>query len=222
VRRRDRRRNPITGLILVIRQARTRTLTPSVFVLIAMLVTACGSDGPGQGSAFVDKADFAAAMVALPGGGLLFGERATGRVRRADADGRVMVAPVAEVDVSTRGQRGLLGLAVDRAGRVFAAWTALDGHLLVGLVAPGSRRTVWRGPASAVLAKTAPSGLAAPSEDELLVCSYLSRRLLRYRIADGRATPDGTLVDDCRLGVAVLADGRVVYATESSIRVVGS
>ena len=57
------------------------------------------------------------ALQPLPGGGLLFAERTTGRIRRLGADG----APeetVATVEVSSGGQRGLLGLARDARGRL--------------------------------------------------------------------------------------------------------
>jgi hypothetical protein len=54
---------------------------------------------------------------------------------------------VAEVTTDVDDQRGLLGLARDSRGRVFACWTrASDGRLVVGQVAPGPERLVWIGP----------------------------------------------------------------------------
>jgi len=100
----------------------------------------------------VANAPGAAAMAALPNGGLRFGELATGIVREADARGRVRPRPVARVKVVAGGQSGLLGLAVDRRDRTFAAWTAPGGRILVGRVAPAPTRVVWRGPPSARLA----------------------------------------------------------------------
>jgi hypothetical protein len=119
-------------------------------------------DTPRSGRVLVEGAAFPAALVALPGGGLLYGERLTGRIRRVGADGRLAPRPVARVEVSTEGQRGLLGLAVDGEA-VYAAWTEPGGRLVVGRVAPGSSRLVWAGPPSADLAngghlEVAPNG----------------------------------------------------------------
>lgn len=100
----------------------------------------------------VGDAAFPSAMTALPGGGFLYAERATGNVREVDPRGRLLARLIAHVDVSTKGQRGILGLAVDERGRVFACWTDSDGTILVGQVAPGRTRIVWRGPQSADLA----------------------------------------------------------------------
>lgn len=252
-------------------------------------------------------------MAALPDGGLLYGERTTGRI--LDLEGEI----VARVRVASEGQRGLLGLAVDAGGTVYAAWTRPDERIVVGAVAPGRERLIWVGPRSARLAngghierapdgtliigigdledpgrvsdrdsphgkllrldpdgppdqrpeivsygwnnpyafgftpsgdlwladnapgddperlvradptgpsttlpeRTAPSGLAAADDETIVVCSYTTKRLLRYRIApNGVARLDGTIARDCRLGVARLFDGRLVYATDDSIRVV--
>jgi hypothetical protein len=56
--------------------------------------------------------------------------------------------------VSTGGQRGLLGLAIDRRGRTFAAFTERGSRerLVVEQVLPGPRRRVWTGPPSTDLA----------------------------------------------------------------------
>lgn len=91
------------------------------------------------------------ALVALPDGSLRVGLRASGVVEDVSASGAVG-PPVARVDVRSDGQRGLLGVAVDGAGRTFASWTRPDGRLVVGQVAPGPTRPVWDGPASAGLA----------------------------------------------------------------------
>jgi hypothetical protein len=259
---------------------------------------------------------FPSALVALPDGGLLYGELRTGRIRWVNGSGRLIGAPVARVPVSTNGQRGLLGLAVDASGGIYAAWTRPDGRITVGRVRPGALRTVWEGPPSAQIANggrltfsphgalvtgigetehpwagpdldgaifeldpqgppdqtprvvstgwhnpfamaftpggdlwvadnapgereerltrgdlqnapvtvlpphTVPSGLAALSERDLVVCGYRSRTLQRYRISlTGPAEPVGSpLARDCALGVVVLADGGLAYATEDAIR----
>jgi len=106
-------------------------------------------------------------MVALPSGGLLYGERTTGIVRRLDAQGRRMPGVVARVAVSTRGQRGLLGLALDRRGRLFAAWTRPDLRLVVARLAPGRQRLVWSGPRSSDLGVG--GHIVSDTDDTLLI-----------------------------------------------------
>ncbi len=122
----------------------------------AVLLAGCGATAARHPTTetrvLVARAPEAAALAPLPGGGLVFGERRTGVVREADARGRIRRRLVARVAVSTVGQRGLLGLAVDARGATFASWTSPDGFLLVGRVDPGATRIVWRGPASATLA----------------------------------------------------------------------
>jgi hypothetical protein len=99
----------------------------------------------------------------MPGGGLLVGDRLSGVVRRFGADGRPVSAALARVAVEGGGQRGLLGLARDGRGDVYASWTAPSGRILVGRILPKPTRIVWRGPPSAPLAdgghlEVAPSG----------------------------------------------------------------
>jgi hypothetical protein len=100
----------------------------------------------GAGDLLVDDARFPAALAPLDDGGLLYGERLSGRIREVEASGNLRQEPVANVEVSTDGQRGLLGVAVDGDGRVFAAWTRPDLRLVVGQVAPGDPRLLWLGP----------------------------------------------------------------------------
>jgi len=106
-----------------------------------LVVVSCARDAPV--GVLVRRAPEAAAMVALPGGGLLYGERKTGRIRNLDGD------VVARVEVRSDGERGLLGIAVDPDDRLFAAWTRRDGRLVVAQVDPGPERIVWLGPLSA-------------------------------------------------------------------------
>ncbi|MGH9000155.1 MAG: PQQ-dependent sugar dehydrogenase [Acidimicrobiia bacterium] len=150
-----------------------------------------GDEGDATGRILVPRADEAAALAALPGGGLLFGERATGRVMRAGRSGRVDRQPVARLAVSTEGQRGLLGLATDGTGRVFAAWTepAADRRLMVGQVAPGPVRPVWEGPPSQKLAN---GGHIAFAPDGGLVVGVGD--LLEPERIDDPAFPHGKLL----------------------------
>jgi hypothetical protein len=133
---------------------------------ITLGVVGCGADDPGVGSpvtgVLVADAAEPVALVAEADGGLLYAERRAGRVRRVLADGTLLPEPVATVATSgaDTDQRGLLGLARDRRGRLFAAWTEPDdGRLLVGELQPApdrpthaEPRLVWVGPSSAVLA----------------------------------------------------------------------
>ncbi len=70
-------------------------------------------------------------------------------------------------------------------------------------------------------ADSAPTGLAVVG-DEILVCSYNTQRLLRYRLApDGEsveAMPD--LTDNCLLDVLALEGGLVAYSTGQSIEII--
>jgi Glucose / Sorbosone dehydrogenase len=129
---------------------------------------ACGGGHSAAPSAshrqrLYSDADAYAALVALPGGGLLVGDRLTGVVRRFTAQGRPASSALARVAVEGGGQRGLLGLARDGRGDVYASWTAPSGRIVVGRILPAPTRIVWRGPESAPLAdgghlEIAPSG----------------------------------------------------------------
>jgi hypothetical protein len=128
-------------------------------------------------------------MAALPGGGLRFGERVTGQIREVDPDGRLVAEPVATVAVSTKGQRGLLGLAVDAAGRTFAAWTRADRRLVVGQVAPRPERLVWLGPETTRLANG--GHLVVTPDGDLVV--GVGNLQARARVSDPHS-PNGKLL----------------------------
>ena len=281
-----------------------------VAVAALILVVACGKPPEGV---LVRNARDVSAMVPFDGG-LLYGERTTGRI--IDLDGKVH----ARVKVSSKGQRGLVGLAVDKEGQIFASWTRPDLMLVVAKVAPGRQRLVWLGPRSTDLATgghiaidpddgslavgigdlqdpgtvsdskapngkilrldpdgrpnqkwtsysygwnnpyafdfsefgalwladnapgegrerlgradptgpntflpkhTAPSGLAIAG-DNVFVCGYNTKLLLRYRIARNQAAlRDGPpIARDCLLGVVELEDGRLAYSTGRTIKAI--
>lgn len=123
-----------------------RSAAGVVIALAALTATAAirwTSDEPPEPRTLVADAAFPAAMAALPGGGLLYGERLTGRVVRVDADGATEV--IGAVPVSIEGeQRGLLGLAV-RDGQVFVSVTEPSGRLQVERL---DGDVVWVGPPS--------------------------------------------------------------------------
>jgi hypothetical protein len=116
--------------------------------LVATLVglAGCGERGTQRPRILVADAREPAALAPLPDGGLRYGELKTGVIREVGLAGGGRGRVIAHVAVSNRGQRGLLSLAVDRAGRTFAAWTTPSRRLVVGRVAPGPLRLVWRGP----------------------------------------------------------------------------
>lgn len=106
-----------------------------------------------------------------------------------------------------------------------------DGRLWVADNAPGRRpERIGRGdpagraaPVRSLTERRAPSGLAAIDADHLAVCGYVSRRLERVDVT-GAGPPrieQPPLATDCALGVARLSDGRLAYATERAIRVLG-
>jgi len=118
-------------------------------VALAACLTACGNGSASSaGSASPPPAApfLVAAMVPLPGGGFLWGDRLTGAIRRVSAAGHATGRVVARVRVATANLHGLLGLARTPDGRVFAAWTDPADRLTVGQVSPGPIRVVWRGP----------------------------------------------------------------------------
>jgi hypothetical protein len=140
-------------------------------LVVVLSAVGCESGQPAaSGRATVERTIVLhdpAALVAEPSGGLLVAERTLGRVRRVSAHGVLATRPVATVDVVDKGQRGLLGLARNGSGEVFASWTrASDGRMVVGRVAPGRARLVWVGPVSADLAN---GGTLQLRDDRLIV-----------------------------------------------------
>ncbi|TML00989.1 MAG: hypothetical protein E6G41_17140 [Actinobacteria bacterium] len=111
----------------------------AVVVILGGLLAAPAAHGK-----LLAHAKFPAAMAPLPGGGLIYGELASGKIWRLSKAGHRSKHPIAHVrHVATEGLRGLLGLAVDKKGRVFADWTGTDGIIHVAKVAPGRQRAVW-------------------------------------------------------------------------------
>lgn len=136
----------------------------------------------------VEDATFPAALAPLPEGGLLYAERLTGRVRHVAGTRWLAPDPVAEVRVSTDGQRGLLGLAV-RSDEVFAAWTDPDEILVVARVAPAPARLVWEGPRTR---ERANGGRIAFAPDGSLVIGIGD--LLEPDLVDDAEAPNGKML----------------------------
>ena len=71
---------------------------------------------------------------------------------------------------------------------------------------------------TALPVKTAPSGLARVDDHTLAVCGFISHTLDRY-VRDGRAwRRAGVIAPTCRYGVVALGDGRLAYATDTTIQ----
>lgn len=283
----------------------------------ALALLGCSDPVPERGATVIADVE-AVSLAAHPDGGFVWAERESGEVWQAPAPG-IERDPVlvGTVEVDAEGQRGLLGVAVDSKGRVYAAWTRPDQQLVVGRLAPDAA-IVWGGFASATGANggrlvfaddetlvigvgtvlnsaagtdpdlpntkllaldpdgppdqtpdplssgwnnpfgftvatdgtiwvadnhptdgderlqrdddeptilpndSAPTGLAR-IDDRLYVCSINTQRLDRYIIDDaGSAERAGTVADDCRFDVTVLADGSLLYSTGDRIaRLVG-
>lgn len=289
----------------------------AVALALAAVASGCGGDDvpPAPAGRHLVDAPKASALAVAPDGALLVGALESGTIVAVPP----RAAPLPRLRVATGGQRGLLGLAADRRGRVYAAYTrAGDRRIVVDRIAPGAIRRVWTGPRSATLAngghlafapdgrlvigigdlqdpariadprapngkllalrpgasnerpavlssgwnnpyaftftpegrlwvadnapgrrperlargdlggppeevselagKLAPSGLAAISRTELAVCGFVSGRLDRYRLRQGRWRPAGTIARGCRYGVARLPGGRLAFSTGRDIR----
>jgi len=119
-----------------------------VLVALGAAIAGCGGEDPPRSDSRLPEGggQIVSALAALPGGGVLAGELASGVVRRLPG-GRI----VARIDVSTGGQRGLLGLVAASGGRIYAAYTARDRRLVVDRLAPGPRLRIFDGPASTQL-----------------------------------------------------------------------
>ena len=86
---------------------------------------------PSTHAKLLVHAKFPAAMAPLRGGGLVYGELTSGRIWKVSKKGHRGKHPIARIPhVASEGLRGLLGLAADRRGRVFADWTGTDGMIL--------------------------------------------------------------------------------------------
>ncbi|HVL80328.1 MAG TPA: PQQ-dependent sugar dehydrogenase [Actinomycetota bacterium] len=292
-----------------------RTLAATA--LIAVALAGCRPDTRSPVTV-VEGSGPVAAFAPLSGGSFRYAELRTGRVLEVNHRGERDPRPLVSLEVTSEGQRGLLGLAIGQRGRTFATWTRPDGRIVVGEVFPGPQRLVWLGPESRDVAngghlvpmpdgsllvgigdleqpdlvddpsapngkimrldpdagpdqtpevvssgwnnpfafavsmsgrvwvadnapgrkpevladgdrrgltelpaRTVPSGLAAAGDDLLVLCGYRTGVVQPYRVVDGRPRPEGEpRATDCRYGVSVLADGRVVYAAADSLRTV--
>lgn len=78
------------------------------------------------------------------------------------------------------------------------------------------------GPSPVVLATwpahTVASGLAVLDDAHLVVCTYLTRRLVPFTLTGSGAAPGLPKATDCSIGVIRLGDGTIVYANETEIR----
>lgn len=146
--------------------------------------------GPAVSRVVVDDVRFPSAMAAMPDGGFVYAERLAGTIRLVEPGGPPAGGPVVTLQTSLTGeQRGLLGVAVDAGGRIFASWTDPDERLVVGEVTGGSVRPVWLGPQSTDRAN---GGRIAFAPDGSLVIGIGD--LLDPAAARDPATPNGKLL----------------------------
>jgi hypothetical protein len=94
-------------------------------------------------------------VATLPDGTVRFAERA-GTVIDVGSDGSTR-RTVTRLKVPTNGQRGLVGLDVDRAGKTVISWVRADGRIVVGVLPTGRAknpqpREVFVGPVTADVA----------------------------------------------------------------------
>lgn len=129
-------------------------------VLLALLLagSSCGDSAvEGFQPVQIPLADIAS-LSRLSSGEVLAGDRITGTIYRfslTDQGSQPDPVVVGRVPVSTDGQRGLLGMAIDDADRLFAAWTMPDNQLVVAEVPLAATsievgelsdpRVVWQG-----------------------------------------------------------------------------
>lgn len=67
---------------------------------------------------------------------------------------------------------------------------------------------------------SAPTGLSFVDDATVLVCTYNTRQLVRFDVADDKITGQPVIEEgDCRLDVTVLSDGSVAVATGTRIEV---
>lgn len=88
---------------------------PGLPLLILLLaVSACGGSGSLlRSEAVVADAEFPSALAFAPDGRLFYTELRTGDIRVVSPAGQLLPEPFAHVDVATKGEWGLLGLALD-------------------------------------------------------------------------------------------------------------
>lgn len=131
-----------------------RSIAPSVLALAALAasVSGCGGErapSPAPAGRHLVQAPRASALAVAPDGTLLAGVLDSATIVATPP----RATPLPRLRVATGGQRGLLGLAADRRGRVYAAYTrAGDRRIVVDRIAPGALKRIWTGPRSATLA----------------------------------------------------------------------
>lgn len=106
----------------------------------------------------------------------------------------------------------------------FAFAFSPDGRLWVADNSPGDvaeriGRGDGAGPVTELEGVRAPSGLAVPAADRLVVCGYVSERLEEFTVAADGTVGEGRTLAPCRLGVVALGDGQVAVAGEGEVTI---
>ncbi|MCX7620345.1 MAG: PQQ-dependent sugar dehydrogenase [Acidimicrobiales bacterium] len=127
-----------------------RSVVPSAFFAVLAALSGCSrSQPPKPTTVVVSDAALPAALAPAEEGRFVFGERLTGSIKRVmlDDPGQSSLVATVDTDGQQTDDRGLLGLAVDESGRVFASYTRRADHrLVVAQVGPEGTRIVWQGP----------------------------------------------------------------------------
>lgn len=293
----------------------TKAARAALAALLCIFLAACSSKVP-ESKELLEVVQVG--PVIAVGDTIRFGERVTGAVRDVDTNGELRGGPVTTLEVAAGGRKGLLDLALE-GERTYASWVDRQDQLVVGQIAPGGTRIIWKGPSGApdnlggalevspggrlalaigdmqrpdaardpaayegkvvtldpdgtetqrpnIVSKgwvdpggiaydanehlwvvdngddesylsragvdgpvgtstklgsdVAPADLEMFGDSELVVCERNTRRLERYLINDGvEAIPGRLVAEDCAGGVAELNDGRLVYATDTALKI---
>ncbi len=109
-----------------------RRLLLWVLLLLPLLLAASACGGSAsllRSEVVVADAEFPSALAFAPDGRLFYTELQSGDIRVVSADGALSAVPFAHIDVATKGEWGLIGLALDPD-------FATNGHLYVYFMRP--------------------------------------------------------------------------------------
>jgi len=105
-------------------------------------------------------------IIGQPDGRIRYAQR-TGTISELRSFRSEQPTELVRLPVDTEDQRGLLGMATDKTGRLFASWVDTKGVLLVSRVETGLSTTVWTGPPTA--AKANGGHLVMDSHGQLVI-----------------------------------------------------
>ncbi len=116
--------------------------TATFAAVLSLALASCGVENDPESTALIDAPDVAA-LTATPNDTVQYSERSTGKIWSVTTSGIKSAMPIGTVEL-TPGVGRMLGLAHDETGRTFASWIGPESTLLVGQVAPGATRVIWK------------------------------------------------------------------------------